>query len=192
MKQGQGSKRTRGRSNSRRSGNRQNLFDSNGPSVRIRGNAFQVHEKYLGLARDATSSGDRIAAENYYQHAEHYFRIHSADLEERNQRQGVNGQAAEGQRQSDGQRHQGGRDPRANGRNVANGDDAGQAQNGNQAQVQNGNQAQAEIQPQTEIELPEPPVVEAAPPKPRRRKPAASKGSRRPATTNGGDTPAGD
>lgn len=186
MKQGQGSKRTRGRSSGRRSGNRQNLFDSNGPSVRIRGNALQVHEKYLGLARDATSSGDRIAAENYYQHAEHYFRIHSADLEERNQRQGVNGQAAEGQRQSDGQRHQGGRDPRANGRNGANGDDASQAPNGNQAQ--------AEIQPQTqtEIELPEPPVAAAAPPKPRRRKSAASKGSRRPATTNGGDTPAGD
>ncbi len=35
-------------------------------------------EKYLALAREANSSGDRISAENYYQHAEHYYRlIHS-------------------------------------------------------------------------------------------------------------------
>ena len=50
-------------------------FDSNGPEVRIRGNAYQVYEKYLQLARDAAAAGDRIAAENYLQHAEHYFRI---------------------------------------------------------------------------------------------------------------------
>ncbi len=43
--------------------------------MRIRGNAWQVNEKYLTLARDAASSGDRIQAENYLQHAEHYFRI---------------------------------------------------------------------------------------------------------------------
>lgn len=50
-------------------------FDSNGPEIRVRGNAHQVLEKYLGMARDASSQGDRIAAENYYQHAEHYFRM---------------------------------------------------------------------------------------------------------------------
>ncbi len=50
-------------------------FDSNGPDVRVRGNAWQVHEKYQSLARDATSAGDRVAAENYLQHAEHYYRI---------------------------------------------------------------------------------------------------------------------
>ncbi|MFV3127487.1 DUF4167 domain-containing protein [Niveispirillum sp. KHB5.9] len=50
-------------------------FDSNGPDVRIRGNAFQVYEKYQALARDAHASGDRVAAENYLQHAEHYYRI---------------------------------------------------------------------------------------------------------------------
>jgi hypothetical protein len=43
--------------------------------VRIRGNAPQVYDKYMTLARDATASGDRIAAESYYQFAEHYFRI---------------------------------------------------------------------------------------------------------------------
>ena len=54
---------------------RSQTFDSNGPDVRVRGNAHQVHEKYLSLARDASASGDRIAAESYYQFAEHYFRL---------------------------------------------------------------------------------------------------------------------
>jgi len=76
MRQGQNSKRSRGRGSGRRNvPPRHQTFDSNGPSVRIRGNAYQVHEKYLALARDAGSAGDRIAAENYLQHAEHYFRI---------------------------------------------------------------------------------------------------------------------
>ncbi len=54
---------------------RNQTFDSNGPSVRIRGSAHQVMEKYLALARDAAGQGDRVLAENYLQHAEHYFRI---------------------------------------------------------------------------------------------------------------------
>lgn len=76
MRQPTNSKRGRGRNNGRKPGNSRNqTFDSNGPSVRVRGNAYQVMEKYLTLARDASASGDRIAAENYYQHAEHYYRI---------------------------------------------------------------------------------------------------------------------
>lgn len=84
MRQGQNPKRSRGRG----SGNRRNVparhqtFDSNGPNVRIRGNAHQVHEKYLALARDASASGDRIAAENYMQHADHYFRIINLDSDD--------------------------------------------------------------------------------------------------------------
>lgn len=58
---------------------RHQTFDSNGPDVRVRGNAYQVFEKYQALARDAHSAGDRIAAENYYQHAEHYYRIINAN-----------------------------------------------------------------------------------------------------------------
>ncbi|MDX2028213.1 MAG: DUF4167 domain-containing protein [Alphaproteobacteria bacterium] len=54
---------------------RHQTFDSNCIDLRVRGNAWQVHEKYQALARDATSSGDRVAAENYLQHAEHYYRI---------------------------------------------------------------------------------------------------------------------
>src|SRR5512146_184003 len=53
-------------------------FDSNGPNVKIRGNAYQVFERYVALAREAQASGDRVAAENLYQHAEHYFRIMNA------------------------------------------------------------------------------------------------------------------
>lgn len=56
-------------------GSRNQTFDSNGPSIRIRGSAHQVMEKYLALARDAASQDDRVLAENYLQHAEHYFRI---------------------------------------------------------------------------------------------------------------------
>ena len=50
-------------------------FDSNGPDVKIRGSASSIFERYCQLARDANASGDRVAAENYLQHAEHYYRI---------------------------------------------------------------------------------------------------------------------
>ncbi len=60
---------------------RTQTFDSNGPSVKIRGNAYQVFERYVAMAREAQASGDRVAAENFYQHAEHYFRIMNAQGE---------------------------------------------------------------------------------------------------------------
>jgi Domain of unknown function (DUF4167) len=70
-------KRPRGRGNGRRPHLplRAQTFDSNGPNIRVRGNAYQVLEKYLALARDAAAVGDRVAAENYFQHAEHYYRM---------------------------------------------------------------------------------------------------------------------
>lgn len=58
--------------------NRNHVFDSNGPDVRLRGTSQQLFEKYLQLGRDATSAGDRVMAESYFQHAEHYFRILNA------------------------------------------------------------------------------------------------------------------
>lgn len=88
MRQGQ-NKRNRGRNNGgghhQQQGNRprpphrMQVFESSGPSVKIRGNAYQVFERYIALAREAASAGDRIAAENLYQHAEHYFRLMNAD-----------------------------------------------------------------------------------------------------------------
>lgn len=75
-------KRPRGRNNGNnphhhrgRLPHRAQSFESNGPNVKIRGNAYQIFERYVALAREAATSGDRIAAENLYQHAEHYFRI---------------------------------------------------------------------------------------------------------------------
>ena len=53
-------------------------FDFSGPEIKIRGAASHVYEKYLQLARDANSGGDRVMAENYLQHAEHYYRIMTA------------------------------------------------------------------------------------------------------------------
>ncbi len=63
------------------------VYESNGPDVKIRGTANHVAEKYIQLARDATASGDPVAAENYYQHAEHYFRLIAAAQEQFRQTQ---------------------------------------------------------------------------------------------------------
>ena len=73
--------------------NRNHVFDSSGPEMRVRGTAQQLFDKYTQLARDAASSGDRVLGEAYYQHAEHYFRIISAI----NQAQGVPNQPQGGQ-----------------------------------------------------------------------------------------------
>jgi hypothetical protein len=70
-------------------------FESNGPDVKVRGNAAHVAEKYLQLARDAQSSGDSVMAENYLQHAEHYFRIVTSA------QQAQNGQRPDGQDDAD-------------------------------------------------------------------------------------------
>jgi hypothetical protein len=72
--------------------NRNHVFDSNGPDVRVRGTAQQLFEKYLQLGRDATSGGDRVMAESYFQHAEHYFRILNAMNQAAQQSQAQSGQ----------------------------------------------------------------------------------------------------
>ena len=92
MRQGSHSKRNRGRGGNRRSGTpgRNHTFDSNGPDIRIRGNAHQVHEKYMNLAREASTNGEAVLAESYFQHAEHYYRILSAFTDEANNEQNKN------------------------------------------------------------------------------------------------------
>jgi hypothetical protein len=77
--------------------NRNHVFDSNGPDLRIRGTSQQLFEKYLQLGRDATSGGDRVMAESYFQHAEHYFRILNAMNQAAQQNQ-QSGQQQGGQR----------------------------------------------------------------------------------------------
>jgi hypothetical protein len=54
---------------------RNQSFDSSGPNLKMRGSAYQIFERYVALAREAATSGDRVAAENFYQHADHYFRV---------------------------------------------------------------------------------------------------------------------
>ncbi len=83
MKQGQNQRRSRGRGNNNghRRNNRNQSFESNGPDVKVRGTAQQVLDKYLQLARDAQSGGDRVKAEAYLQFAEHYYRIANVDQE---------------------------------------------------------------------------------------------------------------
>ena len=96
MRNGQNNKRMRNRNNNNNNNNNNNrrgqnpmtrVFESNGPDIKIRGTASRVAEKYVQLARDARSSGDPVAAENYYQHAEHYFRLIAAAQEQFRQNQ---------------------------------------------------------------------------------------------------------
>jgi len=100
MRNGQNNnnKRMRNRNNNNNNSNNNNnnrrgqnpmtrVFESNGPDIKIRGTASHVAEKYVQLARDARSSGDPVAAENYYQHAEHYFRLIAAAQEQFRQSQ---------------------------------------------------------------------------------------------------------
>jgi hypothetical protein len=90
MRNGQ-NKRMRGRNHNHShggGGHRKNhnpmsrVYESNGPDVKIRGNPAHIAEKYIQLARDAQTSGDPISAENYYQHAEHYYRLIAAAQEQ--------------------------------------------------------------------------------------------------------------
>lgn len=82
MRDFKGMKRQRGRNRKPGGGgggnaaNPNRSWDSQGPeNTKVRGNAQTVYERYMQLARDAASSGDRVLAENFLQHAEHYFRV---------------------------------------------------------------------------------------------------------------------
>src|SRR5215469_11678481 len=86
MRNGQ-NKRMRGRNRGKSHNPLTRVYESNGPDIKIRGTASHVAEKYVQLARDAQSSGDPVAAENYYQHAEHYFRLIAAVQEQFRQNQ---------------------------------------------------------------------------------------------------------
>ena len=142
MRQGSNPKRLRGRTGRKNSHPRSQTFESNGPEVKVRGNAQQVVEKYLALARDASSVGDRITAESYFQHAEHYYRVMTANGggEDRN---------AQGHRQ--------------NPQFEAKADSNGAAPRQQAAEASNGSAADAEQSPQNGLSpqaSPEPPPQE--------------------------------
>ena len=114
---------------------RSQTFESNGPSVKIRGNAYQVFERYIALAREAQTSGDRVAAENLYQHAEHYFRIMNA--------------------QGDGQQHGQPRPTTPADLDMSGGDGQGDGQQRDE------DEAQGQGQVQVQINQPQPPAAPA-------------------------------
>ena len=73
-----GKSRNKNRNNSRRPnpGNVINrVFDSSGPEGKVRGTPQQIIDKYQSLAHDSQLSGDRVSAENFQQHSEHYARL---------------------------------------------------------------------------------------------------------------------
>lgn len=98
--------RGRGRRPQNNSINPNRTFDSTGPEIKIRGSASHVYEKYLQLARDANTAGDRVSAENYLQHAEHYWRIMAVNQPQQPYQQPHAGNGAQ---------------PSGNGRDVQNG-----------------------------------------------------------------------
>ena len=109
MRQGQQNKRMRGRNRGGKGPNPlTRSYESNGGDVKIRGTALHVAEKYVQLARDAQASGDRVAGENYLQHAEHYYRIVAAAQAQMPQPQPIYRTEEEGD-EDDGQPRQDGR-----------------------------------------------------------------------------------
>src|SRR5919108_1036252 len=114
--------------NPNRPPNRNQIFDSSGPDVRVRGNAHQVFDKYQALAREAAASGDRILAEAYWQYADHYFRMIQSMGgfgQRNNQGWGDGGGAEESQSAPQQQGGQTGGQPQANGNGHAPGERAG-------------------------------------------------------------------
>jgi hypothetical protein len=135
MRQGSNPRRSRGRGPRKPHGGPHNPhnprpqnFDG-GQDVRVRGNTYQVMEKYLALARDASLAGDRVAMENYLQHAEHYYRTINAD-----------GNRPRPPMRNDGQPGQDGNQPYGNGQGANNqgGNSQGGPGQGGQGQPGNG------------------------------------------------------
>ena len=177
MRPNQNKNRQRGRNGGRKHVNPLSRnYESNGPDVKVRGNAAHVAEKYLQLARDAQSSGDSVMAENYLQHAEHYFRIVSSA------QQAMNG-PREGQSQDEVDFDDDANDVNSR---FSSPQPAQAVQQGNESE---GDAAEAPAQPQPAEEAAAAPADaegEAAPRKtrerrPRRRRPAGGEGAADPA-----------
>jgi hypothetical protein len=152
--------------NPNRPPNRNQIFDSSGPDVRVRGNAHQVFDKYQALAREAAASGDRIMAEAYWQYADHYFRViqtMGGFGQRNNQGWGDGGEDGQANPQQQGQ--QGGQPQQANGNGQGQGERHGEREEhgdadpglGGVAFLQNGRNAQTGNDPGSEDqpELPE-------------------------------------
>ena len=114
MRPNQQNRRMRGRGNRKGPNPLTRSYESNGPDVKIRGSAQQVADKYTTLARDAQASGDRVVAENYLQHAEHYNRIIAA-AQSQQQAQRENRENQESQENTGEQEQESAQTPEAKG-----------------------------------------------------------------------------
>ena len=114
--------------NPNRPPNRNQIFDSSGPDVRVRGNAHQVFDKYQALAREAAASGDRIMAEAYWQYADHYYRMIQASggfAQRNNQGWGDGGEEGQAPQQQGMQGQGGGPPQQPNGNGHSQGERSG-------------------------------------------------------------------
>ncbi len=190
MRPGQQNKRGRGRSNNSRSNNSSNssnnnnhrkssnpltrTYDSSGPDVKIRGTAQHIAEKYSNLARDAQSSGDRVVAENYLQHAEHYNRIilaAQAQMQERFQRDDRNefnerDQDQEQDQDQDQDSDQTDLEGSGNGNSNGNGNRNGNGNGHNQNRNRNPNQNNANNPAPAPVAAVSEPVIDGSGPQP--------------------------
>ena len=195
MRQGPHQKRGRGRggnNNNRRPNvpNRNQTIDSNGPDIRIRGNAHQVYEKYLTLARDASTAGDRVHAESLFQHADHYFRIYSAYNEENEARRNTS-QQDNGQNQDQPSRgdddfesgSHGSRDSQSTQPSAPQAQSQSDEGDAPSRKTRSERRQDAEAAEQTEPSA-EQPQQDRPPRQPRRRRPAASQEAAAPAADN--------
>lgn len=143
MRSSQKSGRGRGKNNNRnKSSNRgdshspNRVYESAGPEGKVRGTPQQIIDKYQALARDYQLSGDRVMAENFLQHAEHYTRILVAAQEAQAERQA--------QQQANQAQHNNGGQPQQGSQNSAQNTGSGGGQNDGRPQ-QNGGQPAAEV-----------------------------------------------
>ncbi len=81
------------------------VFDSSGPEGKVRGTPQQIIDKYNQLTRDAQLSNDRVAAENFQQHAEHYTRMLGDAMREAETRRDPNEGVTNGQNGHGGQQN---------------------------------------------------------------------------------------
>ena len=119
---GRGKNNNRNKNNNRDSHSPNRVYESAGPEGKVRGTPQQIIDKYQALARDYQLSGDRVMAENFLQHAEHYTRILVAAQEAQAERQA---------QQQANQAHQnagGGQQPQQGGQNAGRGPQNGAAQ----------------------------------------------------------------
>ena len=161
--------RSRNKGGNRRPNNNTNIvnrvFDSAGPEGKVRGTPQQIVEKYSQLARDAQLSGDRVAAESFMQHSEHYSRMLAVAQREQAEKQAEQAarQAEQAERNAEQQRQ----------RNEQRAAQQQQEQESAQQREPDSTEGQQpEIAPENLVETPEnnPPKRKS---RPRTRKPAA-------------------